>query len=650
MLKKTLLAVSIAALAAPAMADIDLTYKAADINTTQLASVTKQPVLSFSTAEETVAASFNTDGDLKQNGFITIELTGDATFNDNEVRQWLTGTDAQGSGINVSAKVATAEVVWNAGSSSYSLTNRTTSANTTLDKVFKLLPATGSEYQIDYAIDNNGQRLRLALAQTLNSYNDMIRLGYTDAVVLATVDGAAVKVAALKADLPAGVEAEITAAGGDFADISGGTAYDAATDVQRATFVKNYVAESLTNAYLNSVAAPTLEARSGNGANNGEIVLAAYNTAPASDADIKTNSTVGFDFANANQIFNLKSGQSVAVAAKIGALKNASYSADPVPTGALFKLGDLFALQYDDGVNTNGPASATALVAESFKKWDIDGDGVYDEASDNIDLTSTGLELVNKTTNQNIQLNKVNLTLSGDFAPFKMNSTTRELQDKGGNGLGWKVSADYKSATVVAGNTVLAGSAEQALGAFTKIYVEQEGDKANSTPIEAQTVSITATIKGADQDTFEDFSHKLAELFIITRDGLKFDTVLTGTTSSNTVHIRDVSGILPEDGGSIFVTVWEYDAHEAGENAERNVLADRKELSVKLPANGAVTLSPATIAEQLGIEVAPARQARMLFEVETNLGEVAVKKSDGKGTDIQVGSQAEVKKIVDFTL
>ncbi|OOE73694.1 hypothetical protein [Salinivibrio sp. ML290] len=113
MLKKTFLAAAVASVfAGPAMADIDLDYNgfsspSEDVNTTVLAAVTKQPVLSFSTAEEQVAAKFEVNGDLKQNGFITIELVGNATFNENEVRQWLTGETATSNDINIDMKLAT---------------------------------------------------------------------------------------------------------------------------------------------------------------------------------------------------------------------------------------------------------------------------------------------------------------------------------------------------------------------------------------------------------------------------------------------------------------------------------------------------------------------------------------------------------------
>ncbi|HFQ5078628.1 VapA family S-layer protein [Vibrio vulnificus] len=622
MLKKTLLAASVAAFAAaPAMADVNLSYgglttPSNTITTTTLAAVTKQAVLSFSTAEDQISAEFDVNGDLKQNGFITIELTGDATFNDNEVRQWLTGATATSTDIQIDLELATATAfngVLQSGSTVPAL-------DTDLTKVFKFIDVAGGK-QVDYAIDLNGKRLRLALAQTVGTTDDMIRIGAAGTATAGDVDAAAAATGNI-ADTWAALPTTITAG----ATVITQAAYDAlTTDTARAT---NLRTETTTAAAVTTY----LEG------------LAGFAAGVSKETLVGAGTEVNFDFKNANQIFNLKSGSNNDVAVKIGALKNASYSADPVASGKVFQLGDLFEL----GLTQSG--KATALVSTGFLRVDTDADG----AADDNNIAATGYELYNRTSNQNIQLNKVNLTLTGDLSAFR-SDVAGNLLHKDGTASGWKLNAAKTAATAKAGDAVLQGQITLDAAAssvnglwsnFSKLYVETTND----VPVEAQKISVTASIAGADQDTFEDFSDTLAELFIITRDGLKFDTILTGTTSSNTVHIRDVSGILPQDGGKIFVTVWEYDAHEAGENAQRNVLAERKELAVKLPSNGAVTLSPATIAAQLGIEVAPARQARMLFEVETNVGEVAVKKSDGKGTDIQVGSQAAEKDIVDFTL
>ncbi|WP_130199643.1 S-layer protein [Vibrio vulnificus] len=356
----------------------------------------------------------------------------------------------------------------------------------------------------------------------------------------------------------------------------------------------------------------------------------------------------GFDFDKAGSVFKLISGDKAGIQMTVGAMQNASYTADPYNMGTLFKLDDLFSLELKTP-NQEGKTDATALVAERFNKWAV-GEGT----SVTLDTISSKVALLqNLTTNQNIQKRQVALTLTGDFSGIKV--VDGYLYDAtAGTKSKWKVSGN-EATMMLAPSTdgsVLNGygttANTPAAGSNADVFAPLSVDEKNETPINAQGFQLKAEMVDSSA-TFDAFEKLLANVFIVKRDGLKFDTILTGTTSSNTIHIRDVSGILPEDGGKIFVTVWEYDAHEDGQNAKKNVLAERQELTVKLPANGAVTLSPATIAADLGIDVAPARQARMVFEVETNMGEVAVKKSDGKGTDIQVGSQA-AGKVVDFTL
>ncbi|SIN79633.1 cell surface protein [Salinivibrio sp. ES.052] len=635
MLKKTFLAAAVASVvAAPAMADVELTYggfgaPSNTITTTTLAAVTKQPVLSFSTAEDQVAAEFGVNGDLKQNGFITIELTGNATFNENEVRQWLTGSAADLSDLEIDLQLATIQAI--GGTLQGSATVPAT--ETDLSKVLKVIPTGAGEHQADYAIDLDGKRLRIALKQTTGSTDDMIQESAGVAVdgdvnTAAIAAGLAADSAALTAagvvgasdgaDESAPGNADGTA-GYLFSDVNG----TATTDTEKAAYIRGLGPTGVS--YLED--------------------LAGFATGDTTETLVAGGTELNFDFANANQIFNLQSGQNNDVAVKIGALKNASYSADPVQSGKLFQLGDLFELEATDS------GKATALVSTGFLSVDTNDDTVADDN----DIAANGFELYNRTSNQNIQLNKVNLSLHGDLNAFRADNAGNLLL-KDGTASGWTLASDGMSATAPAGNAVLQGVntldaaassvAASAWDDLNKLYVATD----NATPVEAQSISVKASILGVDQDTFNDFDDTLSELFLITRDGLKFDTILTGTTSSNSVHIRDVSGILPEEGGKIYVTVWEYDAHARGESGERNVLADREELTVRLPSNGAVTVDPATIADQLGIEVAQNRQARMLFEVETNVGEVAVKKKDASGTDIQTGSQAEERDIVDFTL
>lgn len=499
MFKKTLIAAAImVGVTAPAFADVVITPNDNSFVTTSLASVTKQPVLDFSTAQQNLTLNFSEEGDLKNNGFIVMEIQGDGQFNDAEIRQWLSNgaLAADFPGLEVSPDGVAA--------------NSATVAN--IQKFFKTT-SDGTQLTVDHTIDNNGKRLRLALAS----------------------------------------DVEATA-----------------------------VADA-------------------------EVVL-------------KLNL--------ANQAFKLVSGSQGTVALTAGALLNASYTADPVATKPLFKLGKLFELSLTDA------GKATALVSEGFLKLDI-GDA---------DISATGFALSNVTTNQTIQRDKVVLTLTGDVSAFKKDANGN-LVNKAGVNTGWKAATDGLSATAVLGSGNLAGGVNDALTALGTLYVAAD----NAVPVPAVNFNVKAEIQGDSQATYNYFKDELADLFIITRDGMKFDTITTGTTSSNLIHIRDVSNILPTEGGKIFVTITEYADHAANGRGEGTVLVTRKPLSVTLPSGGAVTLKPADVAADVGASITAGRQARFLFEVETNQGEVAVKKSNAEGVDIQNGTRGTAP-LVDFTL
>ena len=519
MFKKTLLAAAImATVSAPAFAKVVIN-DTATFTTTTLAAVTKQPVLNFSTAQQDVSVTFSQIGDLKQNGFITLELSNGATFNAAEVRNWLTFTTvgAADANIDVVGQELALGVVGIA------------TTNATVLDMFRSETIDTTKSVIAHAIDQDGKRLRLALN-----------------------------------DAP-------------------GTTLGNITDV-------------LTNA--------------------------------AGDKIFSAGTNVDFNLTTANQIFNLKSGSNVSIDLKVGALRNASYTADPVATPALFKLGDLFELAKND------ITKATALVADRFAQLNV---GQANVAADN-------LVLVNKTTNQNIQLDKVNLSIAGDFSGFNINPAG-ELLDAANAGTGWVV-ADGQ-ATKVAGNTVLEGNTALTANEAIEFVLSVLAD--NEQAIEAQSFTIKANIQGTAQDTFEDFADELAEIVVINRDGMKFDTITTGTSASNQIFVRDISKILPETGGKIFVTITEYADHGVNGRGEGTVLVDRAVLSTTLPSGGAVTLNPTEVAKEVNAQVTAGRQARFVFEVETNRGEVAVKKSNSEGVDIQNGTKG-VETLVDFTL
>ncbi|HDN9018776.1 TPA: S-layer protein [Aeromonas salmonicida] len=545
MFKKTLVAAAIVAgMVAPAFADVSI-ENTNTFNTTSLAFVTKQPVLSFSTAQENVPARFGVQGDVKQNGFITVEIKGEGSFNESEVRQWLTrvGNNADNSlnSYKLLVRFADAPAAY-------------TGVASEVQKLFKVTTY-GGDTVIEHALDQDGKRLRLAIVET-PAFSGVTCDGVT-------AGNAPVAVASANPDNLV-VLGEATVAGLNAGNCDVGST---------------------------STAAPIFGA----------------------------GHAVQFPFTTATNIFNLKSGSSSSeVLVKVGAMRNSSYTADPKATPTLFKLGELFKLEMTDA------AKATALVSTGFLQTD--------KAQANI--VPNGLKLVNKTTNQNIQLNKVNLTATGDFAGFRQDANGM-LLDSTGTSIGWKVVNGV--ASTVAGDTVLEGNTALTASEAISLLVSVAAD--NSKPIQAQEIGVTAKILGADQDTFEDYEHSLAKVFLIGRDGMKFDTITTGTTSANTIHIRDISGVLPTEGGKIFVTITEYADHGANGRGEGTVMVERKPLTITLPNKGAVTLKPAEIAADLGVSLTAGRQARFLFEVETNKGEVAVKKSNAEGTDIQNGTR-----------
>ncbi|MGN4980321.1 VapA family S-layer protein [Aeromonas dhakensis] len=561
MFKKTLIAVAVmVGVTAPAFADVSI-ENANTFNTTSIAYVTKQPTLSFSTAQEDVPARFGVVGDVKQNGFITVEIKGDGTFNASEVRQWLTQV---GGAYKLLVRFADAPAAY-------------TGTAAEVEKLFKVTTY-GGDTVIEHALDQDGKRLRLAIKETPTF---------------------------------SGVTCQGVADGNPPAPIVAGANPD------------NLV---------------ILGATTVSGLNAG-------NCDAATSVDVQNvfgaGHAVKFPFTMATNIFNLKSGStSSEVLVKVGAMRNSSYTADPKATPTLFKLGELFKLE----MTTAG--KATALVSTGFLQTDK---GLAN-------IQPTGLKLVNKTTNQNIQLNKVKLTATGDFSGFRQDANGN-LLDKDGASIGWKV-ADGVASTV-AGDTVLEGNTALTASEAINLLVSVAAD--NAKPIQAQEIGVTAKILGADQDTFEDYEDTLAKVLLIGRDGMKFDTITTGTSSSNTVHIRDISGVLPAEGGKIFVTITEYADHAANGRGEGTVMVERKALSVTLPNKGAVTLKPSEIAADLGVSLTAGRQARFLFEVETNQGEVAVKKSNAEGTDIQNGTRgveswkssledSATGGVVDFTL
>jgi hypothetical protein len=343
--------------------------------------------------------------------------------------------------------------------------------------------------------------------------------------------------------------------------------------------------------------------------------------------------TVDFDKDPMKQGFKLISGSKSTVAMTVGALQNASYTANPETTETLFKTEDLFTLKQTE-LTTD--ADATALVAETYTQWD---QGAVASIRD--------VKLWNASTLQNIQTGELKLSLTGDFTGISQKDG--KLADAGGVATKWAVSNGVASVTYSAltSDVTIPGTLNSnAYNGYDLELPDFVIAADNEESLEAQKFELKAEVVSGSF-TYEPYEYKIGNAFVVVRDGMKFDTVTTGTSSANVIYIRDVSKTLPKEGGKIFVTITEYAAHDLEMGGEGTDLVTRAVLPTRLPSNGAVTLTPAGIAEALGVESTPARQARFFFEIETNQGEAAVKKQTADGVDIQTGRS---QNVTDFTL
>jgi hypothetical protein len=339
---------------------------------------------------------------------------------------------------------------------------------------------------------------------------------------------------------------------------------------------------------------------------------------------------VRFDFTDAvlGQAFKLTSGSTSQVRMSVGALQNASYTADPQNTPILFKTENLFTVEQA----TTTTADKTALVSTTYTEWTNPTSG---------DLRRVGF--TNNTTKQNIQYKHIKISLAGDFTGVATKDGKLAAID--GSATPWALSNGVASALYsdVTGQTDanFDGTTDDVALQLPALFIAENNEES----IPAQNFELK--VETIDNATFVPYAQTIGNAFIVVRDGMKFDTVTTGTSSSNVIYIRDVSKTLPADGGKIFVTITEYDAHDLEMGGKGTDLITRAVLPTRLPSNGAVTLTPAGIAEALGVESTPARQARFFFEVETNQGEAAVKKQTADGVDIQTGRS---QNVTDFTL
>ncbi|WP_053062438.1 hypothetical protein [Photobacterium aquae] len=309
------------------------------------------------------------------------------------------------------------------------------------------------------------------------------------------------------------------------------------------------------------------------------------------------------DFAKTG-VFDLRQATG-SVRAKIGLqTTDGSFTGEPELTKVAFQMLDVFTVAVDE----NHISDNEAKVANQFKSFDREG---------KVFTTAPAFATIkNQTSDQPVNKEVLKLKLTGDFSDVTaLNASSQTTA--------WSINAAKTEAYARVTSNLEAGA--------TTVIALPSLKFSGKNPIPVMDYDFTAYMDS--NATFNEFSRGAEGTYEITHDGFTFDTVTTGTTADNQIFIRDISGNLPKAGGSINVTVWEYDAK--GNSTE---LVKGKALSVKLANKGAVTLTPAQIAKDLNIEVTPASQARFLFEVETEKGEAAVKKQvSGVGIDIQTG-------------
>lgn len=404
------------------------------------------------------------------------------------------------------------------------------------------------------------------------------------------------------------------------------------------------------------------------------------------------NTKIHLKTSKANNIFKLyedKKGNAKDVVLTVAAQDSGSFTADRYDTPVVFDQSQTL---FNTELAAGGLGTATALVNTYFENYKL---GLQETGliadSQNADINGV-FNFKNNTSNQNIQKEQVRFTISGDFSGFDVDASN-ELLDSTGAKTGWTVNAEgTKAARYLGGAGTTSATETETITATLFNYddpaIGDDGLYALKTPISSGTYSVKAELAQfnrdegnlfkpvgeiAQTDSFYPVEDTVDKIIQVDRDGMSFDTITTGSTSSNKIFIRDVSNRLGEQGGKILVTIYEYEGMAANERANATgevdvdnnngikTLVHRKALEQNgdyftLPSGGAVTLTPEGVAEMAGVDVSTARQARFVFEVQTNMGEVAVRKKDDSGTDIQNGTRnvnrdnGDDGTIVDFTL
>lgn len=358
------------------------------------------------------------------------------------------------------------------------------------------------------------------------------------------------------------------------------------------------------------------------------------------------------------------------VTMSVGALQNASYTADAITSPNLFRFADLFTLTQPVSPQVSYAGQSVDVIAnvgDSYQHWVTSTStaigSVTTTTSTDVSVVGTSVNGIprtvyirNNTTNQNIQHRFLDLVITGDFTGISTNASGY-LLDVNGAATPWLVSGTTATATY----SDLSGSTSANFSPATASDNSGYGAPlmlptlvpTHTVGLPSQTFTLSVT-QNDEGDTFNELTQNVSTYFVTTRNGMIFDTITTGTTSSNKIYIHDTSYALPTDGASIYVTIYEYDSEANGSSSANGtggytVLANRVALTTKLQSGGAVTLTPALVAAEVGASINTSRQARFVFEVESNQAEVAVKKQTSDGVDIKNGTR-NMSDEVNFSL
>jgi len=330
---------------------------------------------------------------------------------------------------------------------------------------------------------------------------------------------------------------------------------------------------------------------------------------------------------------------------------------------------DLGTIQSTNLVSTSGPVTYTITVNNPPAGGGaaIDATPVTSGAAFNVTSAVTGTALTNGNT-----VSDVAQLVAG--VPFVFNAAGGLANPIGTAGSAWTLSNVTSAQAITAGGLVItldgnftgiATVNEAGVTASSATGVATVGAVAGTMTINAARTQATAIITGglaaggaftfnpvlvfdgATQQgprTFTSSANLIAvgtfnanapiattgsaSIVSVTNNGMAFSTDLMGTSSPNTVVIRDASNNLPVTGGRIIMTGSTYAGLSAGASA--GTAFGPITLSTLLPSGGQVVLTPASIAADAAVVAAgglPAgAAAKFNFVVETAAGSASEKK------------------------